>query len=282
MSDLNVSALAAVEPRLPVAARPAGDLPAGSPAGDLARLAARVRGVPLAELRLLADDDAPAPDPDVALLALAALDAVDQPADDEPLFLVRSGPLRDQRVAELGRIVHASGWRGEDLGVTHLDELGGALVLGLLGWALDTRATVLLPDDPPLLGRDELAPPRAVALRVRRGPGPLRVLGCAEGRPPMAGDRAFTGSRPCDAWLALAVALDAGTVEPGERLLLHTVGPHREGWLELTAADPAAVRVARPAATLAAAPVADAPVGGAPNGGPVGGTPVAEPVGGTP
>ncbi|WP_062216614.1 hypothetical protein [Streptomyces sp. NBRC 109706] len=243
MNELSVHALCAAQPRVPVAVRTAGELPPGAPAGDLALLAARARGVPVAELRLLAADTDP--DADVALLALEALAAVAGPADDEPLFLVRSGPLRDQRVAELGRIVHATGWRGDDLGVTHLDELGGVLIAGLLGWAVETRATVLVPDDPPLLAADALAPPRAVALRFRRGPGPLRVLGCAEGAPPGDAGIRFTGAGPCDAWLSLAAALDEGTVPPGERLLLHTVGAHREGWLALAAVDPGAVAVAR-------------------------------------
>ena len=40
-------------------------------------------------------------------------------------------------------------------------------------------------------------------------------------------------------------ALAEGEIADGERLLLHTRGPAREGWLAMEAVDVAAVRLAR-------------------------------------
>ncbi|UED82946.1 hypothetical protein [Streptomyces profundus] len=256
MADLGVHAIAAVTALTRADAwLPADRVAAtGTAAGDLARLAAHARGVPLTELRLPPPDLPGAPDPDVSAQALAALAAWEGPADDEPLFLVRSGPLRDPEVAELGRLVHALGWRGDDLGLTHLDELGGALFHGLLDWAVTSRATVLVVDDPALAEPAAVRPPRAVALRLRRGPAPLRLLASAEGPPPEGAGTRIVGTWPCDAWLDLAAALAEGRVAPGERLLLHTVGPHREGWLALAATRPGAVRIAAPSPVPGGAP----------------------------
>lgn len=213
---------------------PAGVLPAR-------RLPA---AVPAEHLMVLAPEETELDGPDVSALALAALGV---PAREQPLFLVHADPPRDTRVAPLARLVHETGWPGEDLGITHLDELGGTVVFDLLGWAVpDTGATVVICDEP-LLVDARRGPVRfaAVGLRVRRGAGPLRVLGCGEGAPEghVDGPR-FTGAGPCDAWLALHAALARGAIADGESVLLHARGPLREGWLSLRVEDVAGLRLA--------------------------------------
>ncbi|RKN05110.1 hypothetical protein [Streptomyces radicis] len=216
--------------------RPVAALERVAHARALGDLVAAARGVPAERLRLLP----PGRTGGVAVQALAALGP---PPDEQPLYLVRSGPLRDPRVAELARLVHTVGWDGEDIGVTHLDELGGALVFDLLSWAMPAAATALICDEPSFTESPNAVPLRAVSLRVRRGPGPLRVLGCGEGAPPPAAGRRFTGAGPCDAWLALRDAVGGGELTSGDRVLLHTRGPEREGWLVLEATSPAALHL---------------------------------------
>jgi hypothetical protein len=181
--------------------------------------------------------------PDVSSLALAALGPERR---DEPLFLVRSGPLRDPYGALLARLVFESGWEGEDIGITHLDELGGTVVFDLLAWAVPdgSGATALICDDPLFAegpadadGRSRVA---AAAIRVRRGAGALLVIGCGEGAPTALSDQAshrLHGSRPVDGWIALRDAVARQQVNDGDRVLMHTRGPLREGWLLLEAAD---------------------------------------------
>lgn len=237
MLDLAVDAIG-------VATARAGHQPVAALADDyvlpLARLVAEAGGIPLERIWMLAADGGA----DLATHALASLGA---PAAGEPLFLVRSGPLRDPYVVELARLVHEADWPGEDLGITHLDELGGTVVFDLLDWAVEGGATALICDEPQYT--DALAdrvPLAAVALRLRRGRGPLRVLGSGEGAPG-SGFRGLTfpGSRACDSWIALHAALAAGEIADGEKVLLHTRGPAREGWLAMEAVDVAAVRLAR-------------------------------------
>ncbi|MEZ0109814.1 hypothetical protein ABH920_003828 [Catenulispora sp. EB89] len=226
----------------------------------------REHGIPPEHALVLSSQDSVWDGPGVSGLALAGLGV---PAAAQPLFLVRSGPLRDSMVAGLAQLVHESGWAGEDLGITHLEELGGTAVFDLLGWAVpaDTGATVVVCDEP--VFADARVPGRfkAVGLRLRRGPGPLRVLGCGVGGPAAAdgpdggqgadgadgsqgadsSDRAehrFSGPGPCDGWLAFHDALAAGEVRDGERVLVHARGPVREGWLLLAAVDVASVRLA--------------------------------------
>ncbi|EOD63507.1 hypothetical protein [Amycolatopsis vancoresmycina] len=205
------------------------------------RLAAA--GIPLSRLmvRIPEDDDV-----DVAAEVLAALGP---PALPQPLFFVRSGPLRDPNVAALAGLVHRSGWAGDDVGLSHLDELGGTAVFGLLEWAVETEATAIVCDEP-LFADSDGGHPRfaAVGLRVRRGAAALTVSGCGEGKPALPGDHRFTGRGPCDAWLAFCAALAEGVVADGDRVLLHTRGPIREGWLSLLAVDVSALRLV-PAAT---------------------------------
>lgn len=213
-----------------------------------ARLAQESRGIPAEHLMLVATDDSVdiSGEPDVSAMALAALGA---PACAQPLFLVRGVP-RDSMVAALTGLVHGCGWAGDDLGITQLEELGGTVVFDLLDWAVpeETGATVLICDEPLVAdaraGGSQFA---AVALRVRPGPGPLRVLDCGEGPPGVAADGAehrFGGRGPCDGWLALHDALSAGRIGDGERILIQVLGPLREGWLLLQAAATADLRLA--------------------------------------
>jgi hypothetical protein len=242
MSELSVGAIAVAFEEYPDY-RPVAALEDGDELRLLAGGVAVAGRVPLERLEVLAPcGDAK----DVGSLALATLGV---PTEPQPLFLVRSGPLRDPYVAALAQLVHESGWPGEDFGITHLDELGGTAVFDLLEWAVDdgAAATALVCDEP--VFADSLhgtQPVAAVALRVRRGPGPLRVHGSGEGAP-HAGVRdarhRYTGSRPCDGWLALHAAAAAGRIADGDRILLHTQGPHRQGWLLLEATRTADLRL---------------------------------------
>jgi hypothetical protein len=236
MSDLSIDAFR-------VAVRQHTDyLPLSTFPDDLlpkARLAeAASSGIPHEHLIIVNPNDVP--EVAVSGLALAALGA---PPREQPLFLVRSGPLRDPMVTILARLVLEADWAGEDVGITHLDELGGTVAFGLLDWAVpdDTGATVLICDEPWFAdGRVGSGRFATVGMRVRRGPGPLRVLDCGEGAPgrrPNAAERRFTGSGPCDGWLDLHAALVAGEIADGDELLLHTKGPLREGWLSVRAVD---------------------------------------------
>lgn len=248
MADLSIDAVSVAvvtnTTYLPVTSFVA-DLPAR------ARLMVESGGVPREHLMVLDPaDTAGSTERDVSTLAL---DALGPPAADQPLFFVRSGPLRDPLVAAMAGLVHNTGWAGEDIGITHLDELGGTVIFDLLGWAVpeETGATALICDEP-LFADARLGPARftAVGLRLRRGPGPLRVLGCGEGAPGRhPATVRFAGTGPCDSWLALHTAVAAGEIVDGDRVLLHTVGPVREGWLSFLVADTAGLRTNVPAGT---------------------------------
>lgn len=194
-------------------------------------------------------------EPGVAALALAALG---RPERDQPLFLVRSGPLRDPLTSLLARLDHDVGWGGSEVGITLLEELGGTLVFDMLSWALygEDVGTVLICDEP-LYADARRGSPRfcAVGLRVRPCPGPLRVLACGEGVLPAtaAPPRSINaGCGPCDGWLALHAALAAGEIRDGDRVLLRTqarAGAGRDcsgGWLLIEAADVAGLELAVP------------------------------------
>ncbi|WP_158920731.1 hypothetical protein [Streptomyces sp. NBRC 109706] len=217
-----------------------------------ARRVAEAHGIPLEHLLVVTPNDVvETGGPDTSARALAALGP---PTPDETLLLVRSGPLRDAKVAALAGLVHAFDWPGDDLGITHLDELGGVLALDLPRWALaaGARASTLVCDEPLFAdGRLGMAWFTTVGLRVVRGPGPLTFLGSGEGPPPddfrsEAPARRVTGRAPCDVWLTLRNLLHLGELRPGERVLLHTRGPRREGWLRLEATDPALTYLPEP------------------------------------
>lgn len=213
-----------------------------------ARYERRARGVPVEHAMQLAMDDAAdsADEPDVGALALAALGS---PGDAQPLFLIHEVP-RDTMVSALAGLVQGSGWVGEDVGITQLEELGGTVVFDLLDWAVpETGATALICDEP-LFGDARLGGARfsAVAMRVRPGEGPLRVLGCGEGPPGAAAEAVehrFAGAGPCDGWVDLFDALAAGAIADGERILIEVRTPFREGWVLIRAESAADVRLAR-------------------------------------
>jgi hypothetical protein len=187
------------------------------------------------------------PGADVAERALAGLGPVDPP---EPFYLVRSGPGPDPFVAALPGLVHQFAGLGDDLGITHLDELGGLAVFGLLSWSVPAgRGAVALVVDQPVYvpGDEKPAAVSAVALRIRRGDGPVRVSAWGEGAPPvsaLAGAAAvFRGPGPCDAWLALHAALRLGFVNDGDRVLLRAGDDDRAAWAQLEIHDRTALHL---------------------------------------
>lgn len=192
----------------------------------LARAAAERNEVPLERLRFLADE----PDLDVASVAL---DELGPPDAEQPVLLVRSSPDPDPFVSSLARMVSERTWVGEELGLTHLDELGGTAVLEFLDWFMpESGATVLIVDQSPVIDIQAMRPsPAAVALRVGRGSGLIRVVSWGEGVPPPAIAYRFTGQGPCDPWIDLHTALAGGWLAPGDEALLHATGAAgREGW----------------------------------------------------
>ncbi|HEU5425704.1 MAG TPA: hypothetical protein VFU74_02475 [Actinocrinis sp.] len=239
MADLSITAIAVAVCDEAVY-RPAALLAEGHEFRQLAQGVAQQAGTAPESLRLL---PAGGQTPDVSALALGALGAEHRA---EPLFLVRSGPLSDPYGALLARLVFESGWEGEDVGITHLDELGGTVVFDLLRWAIPDGCggTALICDDPLFAedhagaaGRSRVA---AAAVRVLRGPGALRVLDCGEGAPAPPADHAehrLHGTRPGDGWIALRDAVARQHVKNGDRVLIHTRGPLREGWLLIEAVD---------------------------------------------
>jgi hypothetical protein len=184
---------------------------------------------------------------DVAERALVGLGRVDPP---EPFYLVRSGPGTDPFVAALPGLVHQFAGLGDDLGITHLDELGGLALFSLLSWSVPASAgaIALVVDQPVYLpGDDAPAAVSAVALRVRRGDGPVRVSSWGEGAPPVTAlarvAMVFAGLGPCDAWLALHDALRSGAVRDGDRVLLRAGGDDRAAWAELEINDRTALHL---------------------------------------
>jgi hypothetical protein len=225
---LGISSLAVVSgvaaPYVPLSL--VSDLAAGLPPARIAS-----SGIPAEHLLVLSPSDLTDPS-DVSASVLASVGLA-----EEPLFLVRSGPQRDTMVAALARLVHESGWLGEEVGITHLDELGGTVVFDLLSWAVSSSATVVICDEPLFADARGGASFSAVGLRVTHGRAPLRALASGEGSPPSFADHNFAGAGPCDAWISLHAALAAGDVTDGDSILLHAKGPNREGWLTLTAVD---------------------------------------------
>jgi hypothetical protein len=223
---------------------------ASAPVRAAARYERRARGIPVEHaMQLTVDDDVDLSDePDVSTLALAALGS---PRDAQPLYLIRDLP-RDSMVSALAGLVQGFEWSGEDVGFTHLEELGGTVVFDLLDWVMPEAGATTLICDEPLYADARLGAARfaAVALRVRPGVGPLCVLDCGEGAPGAAAEQArhrFAGSGPCDGWVDLFEALAAGTIADGEQILIEARTPCSEGWALIRAEAVADVRLARAA-----------------------------------
>lgn len=251
MADLYIDALAIAvrtRPRL----MPAAELPRRNQHRRLANMIARNRGVPAERIYVrepvpgnLADAE------DYAITSLA-LDALGPPDHDQALFLVRSGPVTDPMTAPLAGTLHAVGWTGDDLGISHLEEQGGTAVFTLLRWAVpDNRgATVVIVDDPAYVDVQTDKPAfAAVALRMART-GALRVVAGgeialrAQAVPaPARHAHVLTGPGACGAWLDLHAALSSGTVGKGELVLLRTVGSEQHGWLLLEACQPGELKI---------------------------------------
>lgn len=237
MAELGLAAIAVARDERPVY-RDAAGLPDATQSASLARTMSRLYDIPVQRLAVL---DGGAELPARALAALGAPDSA------QPLALVQSTPSPEVIIMPLARLVHELGWPvSEDIGVTHLHELGGTAVLELLSWSVGgDGATAVIVDQPVYVeAGSQPSTVAAVALRVCGPDGPLRVLDWGEGAPAGEVARRFTGTGPCDAWLALRDALAAGELTDGDRVLLHTLGRHRDGWALLEIRDAAGVRLA--------------------------------------
>jgi hypothetical protein len=253
MADLYIDALAIAvraRPRLQLSA----ELPARHPRRRVANMIARNRGIPAERMYVrqpVPDDPAEAGD---YATTWRALDALGPPDAGQTLFLVRSGPVIDPMTAPLAATVHAVGWTGEDVGISHLEEQGGTQVFRLLDWAVpeDRGATVVIVDDPAYTDVQAEKPAfAAVALSLART-GALRVIASGEiplgiqALPAEAEARLthiLSGPRACDAWLDVCAALSSGSVGRGDLVLLRTVGDGRQGWLLLEAIQPQELRM---------------------------------------
>ncbi|MFJ5048592.1 hypothetical protein [Streptomyces sp. NPDC088719] len=221
--------------------RPTGELHRTHQQRQVAQLVAARRGVPSGRIKVrqpLHNDLADAGDFLIVQRALTALGP--PPQRPQTLYVVRSGPLLDPMVAPLAATVHTLGWPGDEVGVSHLEEQGGALVFDLLAWTIpeDAGATLIIVDDPAYVDDATEKPAfAAVSLRLSRA-GALHVVACGEGAPPGAHPHTFSGTGPCDPWLDLYAALACGAIQRGESVLLRTTGQERQGWVLLEAARP--------------------------------------------
>jgi hypothetical protein len=214
---------------------------ASVPIAMATRFERKARGVPVEHAMAVAMDDNTnlADEPNVSALALAALGS---PPDAQPLFLIHDVP-RDSMVSALAGLVQGSGW------------VGGTVLFDLLDWAMPEAGATALICDEPLFADARLGGARfsAVALRVRPGEGPLRVLDCGEGALGAAAEAVgavehrFAGSGPCDGWVDLFDALAAGAIADGERILIEVRTPFREGWVLIQAEATADLQLARAA-----------------------------------
>jgi hypothetical protein len=235
--DLHVAALAVVVQDDPTR-RPVSSLPEHDHLVRIARSFGVIGFIPMERLEVLRDGG------DATDVCAQALGALGVPEDDQPLYLVRSGPLPDPFVATLARLVQRVGWRGEDTGITHLDEAGGTAVFDLLDWSTGPggSATAVIGDEPLFAdAATGMSPVRAVALRVTRGAGPLRVLGWGEDEPEAAErtvvTHLFEGRGPCDGWVALHAAALSGGLADGDQVLIRARGGSRRGWARFEVRD---------------------------------------------
>ncbi|MFF8616543.1 hypothetical protein [Streptomyces sp. NPDC015350] len=217
---------------------------------QVAHLVAERRGVPEERIRARRPLDGEPADAGDFLVVQRTLTALGSPPGrPHTLYLVRSGPLLDPMVAPLTAAAHTTGWPGDEVGISHLEEQGGTLVFDLLAWAVpeDDGATVVVVDDPAYVD-DTTEDPAFAAVGLRLAPtGALRIRACGEGEPPApdTGPYAhrFSGAGPCDAWLELYAALESGAIGRGESALLHTAGRQRQGWVLVEAVRPDRLRM---------------------------------------
>lgn len=241
MADLFVEAFHVVCRRHP-AYVPATAVPQGSDRAWLAAFVARVAGVSPADLEVSGVPDEPGADPELSRSVLAALG----PADGQPLFLVRPGPVLDAKVAALAELVHHVGWGGEDLGVTHLVPPVVPAALEFVSWAMSdpaVGATVLVVDEAPVRLRTDPGVPAVLGLRLNGVAGPLRLVACGRDGGPAAprAARVLDGPGLHGPWTALRTALGEGSLPAGETVLLDSGAPGDWLLLEATGA-PAAGR----------------------------------------
>ncbi|MER7129017.1 hypothetical protein [Streptosporangium saharense] len=235
MTRLSVEAISAVSERAVLYDR--GD----ALAGDAERFARTISsfGTRFSDISVLRDGQAVVTD-----LALRAVDGLGHPYREETLVFVQSGHDQDHLTVPLPRIAEELSWPvREDLAVTHLEQLGGTAVFDLLQWLLapDGQAAVLLTDRPELAFHGDAVPTGAVvALRVRPGDGPLRVLDWGEGAPAVA-ERTLTATGPVAPWLRLLTEITTGRLAPGTRVVLATGPTGRRGWALIELADPIAL-----------------------------------------
>ncbi|MCK1822294.1 hypothetical protein MTQ10_22465, partial [Streptomyces sp. XM83C] len=189
-------------------------------------------GLPLGRLRMLMPPSDGGPGP-----VEEALRRLGPPPVPQPFALVQSAADRDTLSAELPRLMQELGWPlTEDMGLTHLGDLGGAAVVDLVSWWADPAAgaTVVVADQPlfALAGR---LPRRltAVALRFGGGEGPLHVLDQGEDRPVPDADRVFAGPGACGGWPGLYRALVSDDPRPGDRILVRCGAGERHAWVLL-------------------------------------------------
>ncbi|MFE0651503.1 hypothetical protein ACFVZH_23225 [Streptomyces sp. NPDC059534] len=206
-----------------------GEADGGLLAGYLSSVAEH-SGMPVDDLRMLT---ARADGEDIVETALRALGP---PPGPQPLVLVHSGADRDTLSAALPRLVHERGWEvTEDMGITHLGDLGGAAVVDLVSWwAADGATAVVL--DQPLFALAGALPERltAVALRFGTGDGPLRVLGRGEGGPVPDSDHVFSGPGACGGWPELHRALRHDEPRPDDRILVRCGVREHHAWVLLS------------------------------------------------
>ncbi|WP_353942649.1 hypothetical protein ABII15_13990 [Streptomyces sp. HUAS MG91] len=212
----------------------AGDDPDGGLLAGYLASVAEYSGRPVDRLRMLT---ARADGEDVVETALRALGP---PPGPQPFVLVHSGADRDTLGAALPRLVHEMGWEvTEDMGLTHLGDLGGAAVVDLVSWWADPRAgatAVVL--DQPLFALADAVPERltAVGLRFGAGDGPLRVLARGEGGPVPESDHVFSGPGACGGWPELHRALQHDEPRPDDRILVRCGAGEHHAWVLLSRA----------------------------------------------
>lgn len=109
---------------------------------------------------------------------------------------------------------------------------------GAVALVVDCAATAR-GDGPPIEVTE--AAEAAVALRLVRGTGPVRMTAWGEGAPPIdvlaKVAHVFSGTSPCDGWLAMHSALRESVVGDGDRVLLRVGRGTREAWAQLDVAD---------------------------------------------